>query len=369
MAAAEVLVTFEDIAVFLSRKEWRLLDEAQRRLYLDVMLENYALVSSLGCCCGAKDVETLSEQNITVRMSKAVNPKSALSSQKSHPCERCGYVLRDIFLLVDQRGPTLLRCGACAKPFYFSAQSHQYREQDTPQNGFIRSVDRVPLGKSCNFYVPRVPYSSSQVGKRLLISSGHRGQLAASSMPWGKKISKSGMTFNTTKYYTPREGKKTIGCDDKLVENRRFLTGRKSFLCSECGKSFTKISALRVHQRVHTGERSYKCGECGKSFTQNILLRRHQKVHTGERPYECGQCRISFTHSTSLHLHHRVHMRDRPYECSQCGRSFPNRYGFHCHQRVHTGERPYECSECNKCFRQSSTLIQHYRVHIGEKRL
>ncbi|XP_032343328.1 zinc finger protein 792-like isoform X3 [Camelus ferus] len=41
-------VSFLDVAVRFSGKEWRLLDEAQRRLYLDVMLKNYALVSSLG---------------------------------------------------------------------------------------------------------------------------------------------------------------------------------------------------------------------------------------------------------------------------------------------------------------------------------
>ncbi|XP_057390870.1 zinc finger protein 211-like isoform X2 [Balaenoptera acutorostrata] len=41
-------VTFEDIALYFSWEEWKLLDEAQRRLYHDVMLENFALVSSLG---------------------------------------------------------------------------------------------------------------------------------------------------------------------------------------------------------------------------------------------------------------------------------------------------------------------------------
>lgn len=41
-------MTFEDVAVSFSRKEWGLLEEAQRRLYRDVMLQNFALVASLG---------------------------------------------------------------------------------------------------------------------------------------------------------------------------------------------------------------------------------------------------------------------------------------------------------------------------------
>ncbi|KAI5210177.1 hypothetical protein MUG91_G280n19 [Manis pentadactyla] len=41
-------VSFKDVFVYLSQEEWGLLEEAQRCLYRDVMLENFALVASLG---------------------------------------------------------------------------------------------------------------------------------------------------------------------------------------------------------------------------------------------------------------------------------------------------------------------------------
>ncbi|XP_053560610.1 zinc finger protein 7-like [Bombina bombina] len=137
----------------------------------------------------------------------------------------------------------------------------------------------------------------------------------------------------------------------------------KSYLCTECGKSFTQNASLVVHKRTHTGERPHVCKDCGKSFISSAYLVMHQRIHTGERPYVCKECGKSFINSSNLIIHRRVHTGERPYICGECGKSFRHSSDLVRHQKVHTGERPYLCTVCGKCFFRGSHLIRHQRIH------
>ncbi|XP_050019590.1 zinc finger protein 39-like isoform X7 [Alexandromys fortis] len=50
MDTSEGLVSFEDVSVDFTWEEWQDLDDAQRKLYRDVMLETYSSLLSLNQC-------------------------------------------------------------------------------------------------------------------------------------------------------------------------------------------------------------------------------------------------------------------------------------------------------------------------------
>ncbi|XP_014394377.1 PREDICTED: zinc finger protein 773-like [Myotis brandtii] len=74
---AEVGVTFEDIALYFSRTEWSLLDEGQRQLYLNVMLENFELLSSLG-----KTLTLTSDLGLALGLPRPHSPGFAVSPHR-----------------------------------------------------------------------------------------------------------------------------------------------------------------------------------------------------------------------------------------------------------------------------------------------
>ncbi|XP_034842170.1 zinc finger protein 671 isoform X1 [Mirounga leonina] len=400
---AQVCVISEDVFVFFSREEWMLLDDSQRLLYQDVMLENFALLASLGIVSSRSHAVTQLEQKedpqmpdqvamtpVTEREARrgpglggwcavedaAPSPEQSVSSEgvsqvrtpvaglNPQPCDIPGSVLKEILHLAEyQGGEARLEPhtgGACWKPFWHGANVHQHH---TAEKSFRRDEGRDSV-KTCRFYVPEKTYTHRARRRDFTATSDLlQHQVPHMRMKPHKNTRLGGALHPGQRHHKCIECGKLFTRKDTLTRHRRIHTGERPYECSKCGKFFSQSCDLFKHETIHTGERPYECSECGKFFRQISGLIEHKRVHTGERLYQCSNCGKFFSSKSNLIRHQEVHTGARPYVCSTCGKEFSRKHTLVLHQRTHTGERPYECSECGKAFSQSSHLNVHWRIH------
>uniref|UniRef100_F6S1G3 C2H2-type domain-containing protein n=4 Tax=Equus TaxID=9789 RepID=F6S1G3_HORSE len=363
------------------------------------MLENFVLTTSLDCWCGAEDEEIPSEQSISVdAVSQIRTSKAGPLTQKTHPCEKCVSVLKDMFHLTELQTtysghkPCF---GGVSRGFWFSANLQQYQKHGSGEEIFKMNIDWTSFVTNCRYHMSGKPLTCGENGKDFLATSG---LLLHQATPNGEKPHSNidcEEAFNSRKSYDKwiecrkvfsntntvdhqrvctREGLdecskcgNAFSCKYKFVQHQPIHIREWPYKCGECVKLFTHETYLIQHCKVHSGAKPYECIECGRSFSWKSDLIQHQRVHTGERPYACSECGKSFSQSSGLLQHKKAHTRARLHECAECGKAFGCKSKLVGHQRIHTGARPYECAECGKFFRQSSSLVQHQRIHTGAR--
>ncbi|XP_011374859.1 zinc finger protein 205 isoform X3 [Pteropus vampyrus] len=347
-AWSQMPVTFEDVALYLSREEWGRLDHTQQSFYHDVLQKRnrLALGFPFSRTFWASQVQGKGKASSSCQQTGDEDKRGAVEVGKEEPmpCPASHGDVKSFRTRAERAHGDSLQCGQQAA----RGQSPGPAKDDgQPSPLEERQPEPAPLDTG-------LPEKSSEEETGAPESSE-------------EGLAPDGDGDASKKTYKCEQCGKGFSWHSHLVTHRRTHTGEKPYACTDCGKRFGRSSHLIQHQIIHTGEKPYTCPSCWKSFSHHSTLIQHQRIHTGEKPYVCDRCAKRFTRRSDLVTHQGTHTGAKPHKCPICSKCFTQSSALVTHQRTHTGVKPYPCPECGKCFSQRSNLIAHNRTHTGEK--
>lgn len=278
-ASPQAEVTFEDVAVFLSREEWGRLGPAQRGLYRDVMLETYGNLVSLGV--------------------GPAGPKPGVISQL-------------------ERGD---------EPWVLDVQGTSGREH--------LKVNSPALGTRTEYkeLTSRETFGKEELGQlRGIFPQGSEPVEACD------HIRKAEGSLEKLEQRGPRavtltNGESSGGSGGSLRLVSRPVPDQSPHKCDICEQSFEQRSYLNNHKRIHRSKKTKTVRDSGEILSANLVVKEDQKIPTGKKLHYCSYCGKTFRYSANLVKHQRLHSEEKPYKCDECGKAFSQSCEFINHRR------------------------------------
>ncbi|XP_049639642.1 zinc finger protein 786 [Suncus etruscus] len=403
----QLLLTFEDVAIYFSEKEWEDLQEWQKELYKDVMRSNYETLVSLGGGLPKPKLISCLEQGKAFlgHWGRSERPRNLIGSSSAMHLD----LVNDEPLMLGIL--KAVRAGHTPHPGPKDPQQASdpfFRDRDEASfPAGSGDVTDSPLLRVCGLeshtQSERLPsFQDTGCWEGTLHSDTHRkktfwNNLQRSHQPHSAQRSLSKAedaplswprcsARGQTPFQCPTCGcgfllrvrwqcpacKTHFHCKDaRLGHDRRHPRGARGLLPRTCtlpqpggspwkeqaggpsAPTKEKPNPSPTGPRKRDPQRPFACLHCRERFPAWSELARHLQGHTGEK--HGGQ-------ATAL-----LPGPERRFQCGECGRGFKHQCQLREHLRVHSGERPFGCPLCAKSFRLKGVLKAHERTHSRER--
>ncbi|KAH9628106.1 hypothetical protein HF086_018322 [Spodoptera exigua] len=309
-------------------------------------------------------------------------------------CQECGKTIESIDMCefhIDEHSTTLYTCPICNETNNNKVDAakhltHHFGEVLTDDDitasdiGDHCSID-ILGGVLCN-YCDELFKNRVEFDTHFTTEHGDK-PLVYSCNICGKQCTECGKTFprlsllvtHTEAYHSEGSGEKPFLCGEcghgfksprRLSQHARAVHATCALRCTQpaCPLTFESLKELLLHQRSHRARRGPWCRQCGLQFTTLWSCERHLDVHR-KKSYACPVCGRTYREKYLILKHIPSHFESVLHVCKVCGKVFSLRSRLVQHSKTHSDLRAYKCSVCNKGFMKASVLEQHLNIHTG----
>ncbi|KAM4664471.1 zinc finger protein 383-like [Discoglossus pictus] len=223
---------FDEVAVYFSKEEWDCLNEKQKELYKDVMMENYQTMRSLG--------------RVNVMPSVVLK---IMCGEEPYVGGYCQIKGDELSINISSKHSFLMEEHMTLNMLEEYHNAYGIVRDNTSVSQWIQENWENNSPKATTYFVNDVTDVN-----RYRTYSHHQ------STPGGEK------------HYLCNVCGKKFNFKSAFITHMRSHTGEKPYMCNECGKQYGYKHDLITHQRLHTGKCCIGVTSVGNTLPKNPIL-------------------------------------------------------------------------------------------------